>query len=417
MTAKVICFGSAKGGAGKTVTMASIGAFLAALGKRVLLIDTDAATNGLTLLYLQEVLAHAAAAAASGHEPTGIYEQGLSSQEMIDTVPLRHGVHLVPATYHFLDTEEQSFDQYRAGLGNVIALSRRDYDYVLLDAQAGSDIFAQYAMSKDVSDIVVLVSEYDPMSAAGLERLKGVMNRDLTYVRTWVLLNKILPEFARNFSSFLEVSKYLSPIPWDAHVVRAYARRRLPLDLENGNTYTLAIMRTVKTLLGEEIEDSISHWASSRAEAIRRPLELQYEDLERELAGIMQDTAELEGISHRSGLLVTASMAVALVASLIGAIFSSNASLGEILAKPSIGDVVALSGLTVALMIGLFWVYLKVREMRRGRPFELELEKAKLQRRRALIEDSLRQLEVLRVADLETLLDPEKTKLNYKRKP
>ena len=50
MSARVICFASAKGGSGKTVITATIGSFLAALGKRVLLIDTDAATNGLTLL-------------------------------------------------------------------------------------------------------------------------------------------------------------------------------------------------------------------------------------------------------------------------------------------------------------------------------------------------------------------------------
>ena len=52
MSANVICFASAKGGAGKTVVTATVGTFLAALGKRVLIIDTDAATNGLTLFYI-----------------------------------------------------------------------------------------------------------------------------------------------------------------------------------------------------------------------------------------------------------------------------------------------------------------------------------------------------------------------------
>ena len=30
-------------------------------------------------------------------------------------------------------------------------------------------------LRRDISDVVVLVSEYDPVSAAGIERLKGLM--------------------------------------------------------------------------------------------------------------------------------------------------------------------------------------------------------------------------------------------------
>ena len=56
MTAKVICFASAKGGSGKTVISASLAKFLAAVGKKVLLVDMDAATNGLSLLYLDELV-------------------------------------------------------------------------------------------------------------------------------------------------------------------------------------------------------------------------------------------------------------------------------------------------------------------------------------------------------------------------
>ncbi|MBF0611027.1 MAG: ParA family protein [Magnetococcales bacterium] len=55
MTAQVICFASAKGGAGKTILTASFGSFLADLKKKVLLIDCDWSTHGLTLLYLEPV--------------------------------------------------------------------------------------------------------------------------------------------------------------------------------------------------------------------------------------------------------------------------------------------------------------------------------------------------------------------------
>ncbi len=51
----IITFISGKGGSGKTVTSSAIGQFLAGLGFKVLLVDTDASTNGLTLFFLTEV--------------------------------------------------------------------------------------------------------------------------------------------------------------------------------------------------------------------------------------------------------------------------------------------------------------------------------------------------------------------------
>ncbi len=93
-------------------------------------------------------------------------------------------------------------------------------------------------MKRGISDEVIIVSEYDPVSAAGVERLKGLLREDLTIDRTWILLNKLLPDFVQSFTDFLEVVKYPNPIPWDAEVVKAYARRKLALDLNYGNNHT-----------------------------------------------------------------------------------------------------------------------------------------------------------------------------------
>lgn len=74
MAAKVICMASAKGGSGKTVFTASFGTFLSLIGKRVLLIDTDASTNGLSLMHLKEVRRQAERAYGVGNQPRGVYE-------------------------------------------------------------------------------------------------------------------------------------------------------------------------------------------------------------------------------------------------------------------------------------------------------------------------------------------------------
>jgi cellulose biosynthesis protein BcsQ len=51
--ARIICLASAKGGSGKTVIASAFAQVLSGLNKKVLLIDTDGATNGLTLVNLQ----------------------------------------------------------------------------------------------------------------------------------------------------------------------------------------------------------------------------------------------------------------------------------------------------------------------------------------------------------------------------
>jgi cellulose biosynthesis protein BcsQ len=397
MNAKVICFASAKGGSGKTVVTASVGAFLVSLGKKVLLIDTDAATNGLTLLYLKEVTQQIEKRSSNEAELAGLYEEPMSmSSENLTRLPT--GADLLPATYHFVNTEEQSAQKYELALRLALRAFRESYDYILLDAQAGSDLFARYAMSRVCSDIVVIVAEYDPLSAAGVERLKGLMPEDLTYQRTWILLNKVLPEFAKTFADFLDVAKYLSPIPWDAEVVRAYSRRRLALDLESGNTYTLAIMQAVRSLLGDELATETQIWTQSRAEAIRSPLNLQYADLERELASIMQATRRYNRANTLSTLVLALGISGILVAFFLvkspGVAWSSFLELSLLSRTAIVSTVVGL----VSSMFAVFG------NLKRGASLEAELEGAKMLRRRTVVERQLQELEVLRTADSETLL-------------
>jgi len=73
MPAKIFCLASPKGGSGKTIITATLGAFLAGIGKKVLIIDADAATNGLTLFYLEEVTNQNKLATSENRIPAGVY--------------------------------------------------------------------------------------------------------------------------------------------------------------------------------------------------------------------------------------------------------------------------------------------------------------------------------------------------------
>lgn len=406
MTAKVFCMASAKGGSGKTVLTATFGTFLAALGKKVLLIDTDAATNGLSLLYFKEVMMRGEFALSEGRKPRGIYELS-TGEDTPEIVQLDSKMHLIPATYGFINTETKSPLAYEELLKRVLPNLRESYDYIFLDAQAGSDVYAEVAMKRGISDVVVIVSEYDPMSAAGVERLKGFFREDLTYVRTWVLLNKMLPDFVKSFSDFMEVAKYLSPIPWDAEVVRAYARRRLALNLDEGNEYTLAVMQTIKSLLGDEITKDLTEWSKQKADLIRRPILDQFEKVEHQIEALSEERRRT-----RSRRLVRLLMPVSLLLSLAvfgWGSFSASSILKDWLAK-TVNNNLAASILIAALpFISIFAFIALFGENIVSKFFRSNNEDAQLRRQLSYLESKYRKLRMLAESDLETLLKKDKS--------
>lgn len=287
MRSKVICFASAKGGSGKTVISASLAKFLAGLGKKVLLVDMDAATNGLSLFYLEELVK---ARNLHAEEARGIFEA--TEGKLPTPFNIDEAVDMIPSVYVMKQTEDISPEGFRRSISETLSAFRDKYNYIILDAQAGTGIYAQIAMEN--ADETVIVSEYDPVSAEGVERLKRLFPGALPLNKTWILFNKILPEFAQSLGDFLSVARYLSPVPWDAEVVRAFTRRKLAIDMESSNDYTLAIMRTASSLFGEEIEEQINRWKQDKEEFFRAPARSQVEAIEEEISLMEQAQIQTE---------------------------------------------------------------------------------------------------------------------------
>jgi cellulose biosynthesis protein BcsQ len=396
MPAMVICMASAKGGSGKTVLTATFSAFLAALGKRVLMIDTDAATNGLSLMFLKEVMMQSDVALSQRRRARGIYDES-SKTDQPEIVKTPIGAHLIPATYRFINTEGVPVSQFEASLQEILLLLTTDYDFIFLDAQAGADPIAHISMSQKYSDQVVIVSEYDPLSAAGVERLKGLFREDLTYVRTWILLNKMLPDFVQSFSDFMEVAKYASPIPWDADVVRAYARRRLALDLERGNEFTLALVQTLRSILGDEVGADLDKWLSSRIAALRAPVETQYADAEHELEALISERAFSQYQRNRRRRELFLSVLVAATS------FSPLTYIAMKYWKYPPFDIWIVLPVLLGILGAAAALLFELRS-KRQETVSNDVEEARFQRQRDVIQERLKKLEALRSADASTLL-------------
>lgn len=160
--ARIIAVCNQKGGVGKTTTSVNLGSYLAALGKRVLLVDFDPQAN---------------ASSALGHkvlsETPGIYHAvaGIAgSAEVIKSSPVFR-FHYIPAAQNLagLLVELVAQKDREHFLRKFLLPIRHEYDYVLIDLPPSLSLLTINGMIAADEILVPVQAEY--YSLEGLSQL------------------------------------------------------------------------------------------------------------------------------------------------------------------------------------------------------------------------------------------------------
>jgi len=360
MNAVTICLCSAKGGTGKTAIAVSLAVLLSNVGKRVVVVDADAATNGMSLLMLKSLVE-----AKRASTTTGLFDKNAP-------IPIRINERLqfVPSSSSMRDTTLADEGLVKEHLQYIKGQLASDEDVIILDAQAGTEHFARVAI--EMANKVVIVTEFDPMSATGVQRLRDSFPGVWPTGQTYVLVNKMLPDFSKIEREYFTAFDHLSPIPFDSEVMRAYARGEIPMDLGKANLFATAIIRMTRTLLPEYQED-IQDWVAKQVEELRRPKRRQLEDVSQEMANV-----EDELVTARVGAQLPGEYApLSRMLARLGISYNLAITLGYVTAciylilfglfiwfqlnNEGIGQAIFITGLSVTVVGASYWFTTRAR--------------------------------------------------------
>ncbi len=207
--AKIIGVVNQKGGTGKTTTATNLAAFLAALGKYVLLVDLDPQANATSGL---------------GFEPEGLAKtlyhslaEELYPEEIIKKTNL-FGYDLIPSSGDLagLAVELVNLPEREFKLYNVLHRVRTNYDYILIDCPPSLGLLTINGLTAADEIIVPVQCEYYALEGLG-QLLKTVnliqdnLGRDLRikgalltmYDKRNKLARQVVKEIRQHFPGYV----------------------------------------------------------------------------------------------------------------------------------------------------------------------------------------------------------------------
>ncbi len=170
--ARIISIVNQKGGVGKTTTAINLGAYLAEMGKFVLIIDLDPQANATSGIGIDHRSLE-----------RGVYEAILGTVAMREVVQgtAHEGLHIVPATTALagLNIELVEMEKREFKLRDALLEIRSDYDFILIDCPPTLGLITLNGIVAGDEILIPVQAEYYALEGLGqlLETVQLVKER------------------------------------------------------------------------------------------------------------------------------------------------------------------------------------------------------------------------------------------------
>lgn len=249
-----LAFLSGKGGVGKTSIALSLAKVLSLVDYKVLLIDADLQTHGLSYFFTD---------LTENQNKTGLLEimrdfqksnQSINQFDLNSViVKVSHNLDFIPSKKAFKEKTWQLAEDahtVRAFMDRLMQqLANAQYDFIISDTQAGPAAATREVCSR--SGKAIIISEPDPISIAASRSLDYEMHEELPNF-TRFLVNKLEKEEVRSFRAirdYLTIFEHVSPLPFDFDVRKAFSVRNIPIDPDSPSAFLFGIVELAKQIL------------------------------------------------------------------------------------------------------------------------------------------------------------------------
>ena len=202
--ARVITICNAKGGVGKTTTTLNLSAYLAAMGKYVLMVDMDPQANATTGIGLD------------GNPELSVYHCIVNDQSPAGLIKktAMFGFDVLPASQDLAgaNVELVTMEERESRLKKVLNAVRGDYDYILIDCPPSLGLLTVNGLAAAEQVIIPVQCEYYALEGLSqllktVELVRQGLNPDLQvmgvlltmYDKRNQLSNQVMNEVHRNF--------------------------------------------------------------------------------------------------------------------------------------------------------------------------------------------------------------------------
>lgn len=240
---EVIVITSGKGGVGKTTTTANIGTGLAALNKKVVLVDTDIGLRNLDVVMgLENRIVYDIVDVVTGNCKL---RQALIKDKRFE------GLHLLPAA-QTKDKSAVSVDQMK-DLCNEL---KQEFDYVIIDCPAGIEQGFKNAIAGAERAIVVTTPEVSAVRDA--DRIIGLLEA-AELREPHLIINRLRPQMVRKgdmmgIEDMIDILaiRLLGVVPDDETIIVS-TNRGEPAVLDQSSRAGQAYRNITRRITGEEV--------------------------------------------------------------------------------------------------------------------------------------------------------------------